>query len=79
MQGNTGGDNHNSLSHISYSYSISEAIDSQNESVKITIEIDSEVRVSFYNIEISENLNFKNVKKIDFEYFSRDCLVLSDE
>jgi len=79
MQENTGGDNYNSLSHTSHSHSISEAIDSQNESVKIITEADPEIRVPFYNVEIPENLNPKNIKKTGSEYSSRGCLILSDE
>jgi len=79
MQENIGDDNYNSLLYIFYSYSISETIDNQNKLVKITIKIDSEIRVLFYNIEIFENLNLKNIKKIDFKYFSKDCLIFFDE
>jgi len=79
MQENTSDDDYNSLSYTFYSYSILEVIDNQNELVKITIEINSKVQVLFYNVEILKSLNFKNVKKINFKYFSRNYLVLFNE
>jgi len=75
-QENIDDNNYNFLSHIFYFESILEATD---ELVEIIIEIESKIRLSFYNVEILEDLNSKNVKKIDFVYFLKNCLILFDE
>jgi len=75
-QENIDNNDYNFLLYISYFESISKAT---NELVEIITKIESEIQLSFYNIEISENLNSKNVKKIDFVYFSRNCSILFNE
>jgi len=75
-QKNINNNNYNFLSHIFYSESILKAT---NELVEITIKIELKVRLLFYNIEILENLNSKNIKKIDFAYFLKNYLIFFDK
>jgi len=75
-QKNINDNNHNSLLYTFYSKSILEAID---KLIEIFTKVELEVRSSFYNVEILEDLNSKDVEKIDFAYFSKSYSIFFDE